>query len=149
MTNLKLKQLMQEVLANGKIEGQEIELLRQELYADGKIDRQEADFLVELHKRVQRPSGPGWENFFYKAIKDHILTDGKVDAEEAAWLRQMLWNDGKIDERERKFLLQLRGEAQEVSPEFQALCDESLGQQIPSNTSGGGHRASPPQDRRA
>jgi hypothetical protein len=75
-----LKQLMAEVLSDGRIEGQSIERLRNELYADGKIDRAEADFLVELHKRVQRPSGPGWQKFFYKAIKDHILADGSIDA---------------------------------------------------------------------
>jgi hypothetical protein len=135
-----LKQLMAEVLADGRIDGQSIERLKQELYADGKIDRSEADFLVELHKRVQRPAGPGWGQFFYKAIKDHILADGSIDAEETAWLRQMLWEDGQIDEDERKFLHELRGEAKQVSPEFEALFAECMKQPIPSHTSGVGHR---------
>src|SRR5437763_4800988 len=109
---------MQDILADGKVEGPEIEQLRQVLYADGKIDRPEADFLVELHKRVQRRS-PGFEQFFYKAIKDHILADGQISAGETAWLRQMLWADGKIDDAERKFLHELKGEAREVSAEFE------------------------------
>lgn len=121
-----LQQLMADVLAEGRIEGQAIERLRQELYADGKIDRAEADFLVELHKRVQRPTGPAWERFFYGAIKDYVLADGSIDAEEAAWLKRMLWEDGKIDAAERKFLHQLRGEAKQVSPEFEVLCKECL-----------------------
>ena len=120
-----LRKLMQDILANGKVEGDEIAVLQRELYADGKIDRQEADFLVELHKRVQRVT-PAFEKFFYQAIKDYILTDGKVDAEEAAWLRQMLYADGKIDDHEKKFLRELRGEAKEASPEFVALCEECL-----------------------
>jgi len=123
---LKLRKLMEDVLANGKIDSAEIELLRRELYADGKITRQEADFLVELHKRVQRSSN-GFEQFFYKAIRDHVLADGKVDAEEAEWLRQMVLLDRKVDDREKKFLRELRGEAAEVSPEFEALCNECLG----------------------
>jgi hypothetical protein len=144
-----LKQLMAEVLADGRIEGQSIERLRNELYADGKIDRAEADFLVELHKRVQRPAGPGWQKFFYKAIKDHILADGSIDAGETAWLRQMLWDDGQIDEDERKFLHELRGEARQVSPEFEALFAECMKEPREERTSGGGNRASPPRDRRA
>ncbi len=125
MTNLKLRQLMENILANGKVEGQELEVLRSELYADGKIDRQEADFLVEMHKRVQRVT-PAFEHFFYQAIKDHILADGKITAEETAWLRQMLYADGKIDDHEKKLLHELKGEAKSVSPEFEALCKECL-----------------------
>src|SRR5437868_14006447 len=117
---------MQDILANGKVEGPEMEQLRQVLYADGKIDRQEADFLVELHKRVQRVS-PGFEQFFYKAIKDHILADGAVSVEETAWLRQMLFADGKIDDHERKFLRELKGEAKRTCPEFEAPFKESVG----------------------
>jgi hypothetical protein len=132
-----LRQLMEDMLAKGRVEGQDIERLRRELYVDGKIGRPEADFLAELHKRVQRPTGPGWEDFFYQAIKDHVLADGSVDAEETAWLRQMLWQDGEIDERERKFLHQLRGEAKQVGREFDALCAECLSQPLPAKTSGG------------
>ena len=64
---------------------------------------------------------PGFEQFFYQAIKDHILADGRISAEETAWLRQLLFADGKIEDEERKFLHQLKGEAKEVSPEFEKL----------------------------
>src|ERR1051326_9568724 len=96
---LKLRQIEQDILAKGKIDKPELELLRRELYAGGKIDRQKADFLVELHKRVQHMN-PAFQHFFYQAIKDHILADGDIDTEEAAWLRQMLFADGKIDDEE-------------------------------------------------
>ncbi|MBV9122078.1 MAG: hypothetical protein JO112_01800 [Planctomycetes bacterium] len=120
-----LRQLEEDILATGKVDSEKLEMLRRELYADGKIDRREADFLVELHKRVQRPTH-AFTQFFYKAIKDHLLADGRIDAEEAAWLRQMLYADGIIDEHERKFLHELKGEAQQVSPEFEALFQEAL-----------------------
>lgn len=133
MTNL--RQLESEILANGKVEGQEIERLRKELYADGQIDRKEADFLVELHKRVERKT-PAFEKFFYQAIKDHILADGKIDAEEAAYLRQMLFADGIIDDHERKFLHELKGEAKHAGPEFEKLFAECMKQPQQQHTSG-------------
>jgi hypothetical protein len=120
-----LRKLMQDVLANGKVESDELRLIREKLYADGKIDRQEADFLVELHKRVQRVT-PAFEDFFYQALKDHILADGTIDAEETRWLRQRLPRDGRVSDREKKFLHQLKGEAREASSEFQALFNGCL-----------------------
>jgi len=111
---------MEEILANGKVDTPEMETLRRELYADGKIDRREADWLVEMHKRIQR-RGPGWEEFFYQAVKDHLLADGTIDAEETAWLRQMIFEDGLVDAREKKLLHELKGEAKQTGPEFEAL----------------------------
>src|SRR5581483_6896742 len=105
------------------------------VYADGKVGRKEADFLVVLHKRVRQRS-PGFEQFFYQAIKDHLLADGRISAAETAWLRQMLFADGKIDDEERQFLHRLKGEAQEVSPEFEALFKECMKQPPERHTSG-------------
>ena len=81
---------------------------------------------------------PAFEQFFYQAIKDHILADGRIDAEEAAWLRQMLFADGKIDDEERKFLHELKGEAKQVSREFEVLFEESMKQPQEPHTSGSG-----------
>jgi hypothetical protein len=105
------------------------------MYVDGKIDRQKADFLVELHKRVQHLN-PAFEQFFYQAIKDHILAQGRIDAEEAAWLRRMIFADGTFDDEERKFLHELKGEAQQVSREFEVLFEESMKQSPEQRTSG-------------
>jgi uncharacterized tellurite resistance protein B-like protein len=133
MTNLRA--LEQKILANGRVDTPELELLHKELYADGKIDRAEADFLVELHKRVQHKT-PAFEHFFYQAIKHHILEDGRIDGEESAWLRQMLFADGKIDDHERKFLHELKGEAKETGPEFAKLFAECMKQPQNQHTSG-------------
>ena len=122
---LKLRQVEKDILATGKVDGPELERLRRELYAHDKIERPEADFLVELHKRVQHLT-PAFEKFFYQAIKDHIVADGRIGAEEVAWLRRMLFADGKIDDEERKFLHELNGESEHVSPVFDALFKESM-----------------------
>ncbi len=132
---LHLREIEQAILGNGKVDGPEVEALRRQLYANGKIERPEADFLVELHKRVQHKT-PAFEKFFYQAIKDHILAHGRIDAEETAWLRRMLFADGKIDDQERKLLHELKGEAKLVSPEFTALFDQSMKQPQEQHTCG-------------
>ena len=122
---MKLQQIEQDILAKGKVDSHELEVLREQLYAQGRIDRQQADFLVELHKRVQHMT-PAFEHFFYQAIKSHILAHGRIDAEETIWLRRMLFADGAIDDEERRFLHELKGEAKQVSREFDVLFEESM-----------------------
>ena len=121
---------------NGRVDGPELEALRRQIYAGGKIERREADFLVELHKRVQHIT-PAFDKFFYQGIKDHILAHGRIDAEETAWLRQMLFADGKIKDEERKFLHELKGEAKHFSHEFEALFAECMKDGPEQHTSGG------------
>ena len=132
---LNSRQMEQDILAKGRVDSHELGELRQTLYADGKIDRRGADFLVGLHKRVQHLT-PAFEHFFYQAIKDHILADGRIGAEEAAWLRQMLFADGKIQDEDRKFLHEIKGEAKHVSHEFTVLFEESMKQPQERHTCG-------------
>ena len=132
---LHLREIEKVILANGKVDSNRLEELRVALYAGGKVGRPAADFLVELHKRVQHPN-PAFEHLFYQTIKDHVLVDGRVGAEEAAWLRRMLFTDGKIDDEERKFLHELKGEIQQVSQEFEVLYKESMKQPQEQHTSG-------------
>lgn len=122
---LELRRIEHEILANGRVDGNHLEALRQQLYSGSKIDRQDADFLVELHKRVQHLT-PAFEQFYYQAIKDHILGNGPINAEKAVWLRQMLFADSKIDDEERKFMHELKGEAKQVSREFEILFQDCM-----------------------
>jgi tellurite resistance protein len=132
---LELRQMEQDILANGRVDGHELEVLRRKLYAGGKVGRREADFLVELHKRVQHRT-PAFEHFFYQAVKDHVLADGRVDAEEAAWLRRMLLAGGKLKDEERKLLHEIKGEAGQVSREFEALFKDCMRQPPEQRTCG-------------
>ena len=129
------RQIEQVILATGKVDSHELEVLRRKIYASGKIDRRGADFLVELHKRVQHLN-PSFEHLFYRAIKDHILAQGRIDAEEAAWLRRMFFADGKFEDEERKFLHELKGEAKQASPEFDVLFEESMKEPAEQRTCG-------------
>jgi hypothetical protein len=131
-----LRDIAKDILAKGKVDSQHLTALRQSLYADGKVNRAAADSLAELHKRVEHPNR-AFQDLFYTAVKDHILADGRIDAEEASWLRQMLFADGKFHDEGRKFLHQLKGEAKQVSPEFESLFRESMKQPVEQRTCGG------------
>lgn len=133
---LVLREIEQAILAKGRVDTPELKALHRQLYAaGGKIGRMEADFLVELHKRVQHPN-PAFEQLYYQAIKDHILARGRIDDEEAAWLRRMVFANGKIEDEERKFLHELKGEARQVSPEFEELFEECMNQPQEQHTCG-------------
>jgi len=121
----KLEDLKKRMLADGVIDDAEVAELRKELFADGKIDRDEADLLVALRDEAKQVSS-GFEGLFYEAIKQHVLGDGQIDADEAAWLRKVLLADGKIDAAERKLLTDLHTQARQVSTEFQQLFDECM-----------------------
>ena len=120
------------LLADGKIDDNEVKILRKELYADGKIDRHEVEFLIELRNTAQKKAkggsvNPKFEQLFFKAIEENVLKDGKIDSNEARWLRSMLFADGKIDANEKKFLARLRNAAAgKTSPAFERLYKECM-----------------------
>jgi hypothetical protein len=130
-----LRRIEKDILARGKVDSDHLEALRLALYAGGTVSRPAADFLVELHKRVQHPN-PGFEHLFYRAITDHVLVGGRIDAEETAWLRRMVFADGKIKDEERKLLHELKGEAGQISREFEALFEEATKEPQEAHTSG-------------
>ena len=120
-----LNELKQRLLADSRIDEEEVALVREHLYADGQIDRQEVEFLIALREQA-REVCPAFEELFFAALKQNVLSDGSIDAEEASWLRAMLFADGKVDENEKKFLTALNAEARQVSPEFRKLFDECM-----------------------
>jgi uncharacterized tellurite resistance protein B-like protein len=121
-----LKKLKALILADGVIEDDEVDAIRRVLYADGVIDQEEVEFLIALRNEAMSVT-PAFEKLFFEAVKQNVLTDGTIDADEAGWLREMLFADGVIDEAERQFLRDLKAGATRVSPEFQRLYDECLG----------------------
>jgi hypothetical protein len=125
------KVAMAAILADGKIDDAEVKVLKKELYADKKIDQDEVQFLIELRTVAQKKAKAKkeqltdvFERFFFKAITDNVLKDGKIDATEAGWLRKALFADGKIDAGEMEFMTKLNKAAKEKSPEFVQLFED-------------------------
>ena len=114
------------LLADNKIDEQEVRALRKELYADGKIERKELEFLVELRDALKTPS-PVFDRFFFKAVKDGILGNGIISASETRWLRSMIFADKKVDADEKRLMKDLKKAATKVDKGFDALYAEVVG----------------------
>ncbi len=118
------KKLTKELLlADGTVDRREVDLLRKELFADGRIDDIELEFLLEVKKSANSVA-PSFPQLVLDAIKNNILTDGVISAQEASWLRRWIISEGKADESMKKFLQELRAGARQVAPEFEALCKQ-------------------------
>ncbi len=121
------KKLTKELLlADGTIDRREVDLLRKELLADGTIDDIELEFLLEL-KRGAAAVAPSFHQLVLDAVKNNVLADGVISAQEASWLRRWIVSEGGADETMKKFLQELRAGAKQKVPEFEALCRQHLG----------------------
>jgi uncharacterized tellurite resistance protein B-like protein len=126
MKNRDLKELEQRFMARQRLDESDAEELRRALLsADGKISRKEANFLVKLREQVPDRT-PGFEKFFYKAIRDHLTDDDLFSATEGKWLWEVLFADDKLDERETELLCQLKERARVVNPDFEYLLSACL-----------------------
>jgi hypothetical protein len=115
------KKLTKELLlADGTVDRREVDLLRKELFADAKVDDIELEFLLEVKKSANAVA-PSYQQLVLDAIRNNILTDGVISAQEASWLRRWIISEGQADESMKKFLQELRAGARQVAREFEAL----------------------------
>lgn len=121
-----LKRLEAELLRDGRITEAEVAVIRAHVEADGRLDLEDVKFLVELLSE-SREVCTAFDDLFFPALKEVLLADGKVGLDEQFYLLKMLYSDGHIRPREMQFLDELRREADETSPEFEALYREACG----------------------
>jgi uncharacterized tellurite resistance protein B-like protein len=121
----RLHELQTELLQDGKITDQEVEVLRAYLQEKGCLDIEDAKLLVELLCDAREVS-PAFDELFFPALKQVILADGRIGMDEQFYLLKMLYSDGNVRESEKQFLRELRREAKETTPEFDALCEEAF-----------------------
>lgn len=131
-----LHELRSSLLKDRKITKDEVGVIRDYINSDGQLDIADVRFLVELLSEAKEVC-PEFDELFFPALKQIILADGRIDQGESYYLLKMLYSDGHIRDSEKQFLLELRQEAQEVPPEFEALCDEAL-EAHPTNWDVGG-----------
>ncbi len=114
-----------QLLADNRITPDEVELIRQCIEEDGKLDLDDVKFLVGLLSSAEEVC-PAFDDLFFPVLKEVLLADGKISMAEQFYLLKMLYSDGHVRDRERDFLFELRGELTEISPEFEALCDQIM-----------------------
>ncbi len=114
------------LLADGTIDRREVDLMRKELFADGAIDDIELEFLLELKKSAASVA-PSFHQLVLDAVKNNILADGVITAQEASWLRRWVISEGGVDDSMKKFLRELRAGAKQVVPEFDRFYKQCVG----------------------
>ena len=95
------------------------------LMQDGKLDLEDMKCLVGLLSDA-REVCPAFDELFFPALKEVVLEDGQIGLDEQFYLLKMLYSDGKIRPSETQFLLELRESVQDITPEFEALCETAL-----------------------
>lgn len=120
-----LYQLHSELLHDNKITDDEVGLIRRYIEEDGQLDINDVKFLVGLLSSAKEIC-PAFDELFFPVLKNVLLEDGKISMDEQFYLLKMLYSDGHVRDCEREFLLELRAELDEISPEFEALCDQVL-----------------------
>jgi len=132
----RLHEFRSELLRDGKITEDEVEVIRHYVQEDGKLDLDDLKLLVELLSEADEVC-PAFDALFFPAAREVILADGRIGFDEQFYLLKMLYSDGCVRESEKEFLVELHREASEVTPEFEALVEEALDTH-PSNWSVGG-----------
>ncbi len=136
-----LYQLRSQLLADDRITADEVQVIKDHVCADGQLDLEDVKFLVGLLSDAKEVC-PEFDEVFFPVLKAVILQDGRIGQDEQFYLLKMIYSDGIIRECEKEFLLQLREEATEVTPEFEALCEEALSAQTTNWDVGGRTRGS-------
>ena len=120
-----LYDLRAEILKDNKITDVEVEVLREYIHLDGKLDLDDVKCLVDLLSDA-REVCPAFDALFFPALKEVILEDGRIGQDEQFYLLKTLYSDGHVRPSETQFLLELREAVEEVTPEFEALCETAL-----------------------
>ncbi len=120
-----LYQLQERLLADDRITADEVEVIHNYIHEDGELDMEDLKFLVNLLSSAREVCSE-FDDLFFPTLKQIVLADGKIGSDEQFYLLKMLYSDGLVRDVERDFLFELRNEATDVPPEFEALCEEIL-----------------------
>jgi len=120
-----LQETLDHCLQDRKITADEVGAIRSQLEQDGQLDLEDVRFLVTLLNESTQVCDE-FDALFFPVLKQVVLTDGRIGQDEQFYLLKMLYSDGNVRESEKQFLLELRNEATEITPEFDALCETAL-----------------------
>lgn len=109
----RLNDIRREVLADGKIDMNDVDLLRSVINLDEGLDQLKADFLIDLKNSVRHDKlTPEFKQLFVESLTAYLLNDeespGEIDEREARWLRGKIQATGRTDEFDKALLDNLR-----------------------------------------
>lgn len=123
-----LRELAARILVDGedlRIDEADVARIQALLPAQGQLADEDLKALVEMRSRA-RVVCPAFDRLFFPVFKSWLLADGTIDLPEQFQLLRLLYGGGGIDEVERGFLNELRRDARQVTPEFEALYQQAV-----------------------
>ncbi|MGE0756967.1 MAG: hypothetical protein AB7O38_08100 [Pirellulaceae bacterium] len=117
--------LRSKVLEDRTISPEDVASIRAQIEQDGALTLDDMKLLVELLSDADSVCRE-FDDLFFPALRAIVLQDGRVTADEQFFLLKMLYSDGRIREQEKRFLVELRRDAVESSPEFDSLCETAF-----------------------
>ena len=117
-----LAELKSQLLDDDKITDREVEIIKGHIERDGKLDLDDVKFLVQLLSEAKEVC-PTFDELFFSTLRAVILEDGRITQDEQFYLLKMLYSEGQLRDSEREFLVDLRSELKETTPEFEQLCE--------------------------
>ena len=113
------------LLADGRIDTKEVNIIRDEIFADERVDKSELEFLADLRNSATS-TVKTFTELFMTAVREHVLEDGSISSTEAKWLRKTIFADDQVDEDEIQLLKEIKRGAKESCPEFEELYKECV-----------------------
>ncbi|MBI2823948.1 MAG: hypothetical protein HYX69_04565 [Planctomycetia bacterium] len=126
----RLCDLKSKILVDGvdkRIDDADFALVRQQLPPEDQLGPEDVRALLELRNEATNVC-PAFDEFFFRVFKKCLLADGAISLDEQFHLLRMLYGGGGVDDRERRFLAELKREVKQPSREFEALCEQALGE---------------------
>lgn len=120
----KIDEVRRRVLKDRCIRPDDVALIRACVNADGKLDLADVKLLVELLCEATDVC-PEFDKLFFPVLRDVLLADGQILADEQYYLLKMLYFNDRVRECEREFLRQIKQEV-EPSPAFEQLCETAF-----------------------
>ncbi|MDA8807147.1 hypothetical protein N9N55_07975 [Opitutales bacterium] len=106
------KHVLEDEESPGTIDEDEAGYLIGKIKGDGQVDKMELDLLVNICEKASGESPESLTSFILSSIKDAILEDGIIDADEVKLLGKVIYGEGgaggsAVDRAEADFLFDL------------------------------------------
>lgn len=135
-----LREFHDQLLSDKQITSNEVDVIKSYIQQDGRLDYDDIKFLVGLMKEAVSVC-PEFDELLFPTMRQVILSDGEVTMDEQYLLLQMLYSDGEVRECERKFIVDLRGDVETVTPELEQLCETAMNCETKGWETGGRSRS--------
>lgn len=127
LTSFTLDAIKTAILADGKVDTEEAQMLRTVIYGQGgaggtKVSKEELAVLFAINDATSgNNNSREWTELFVQAGTDAYLEDGVLDANEAADLINLIGADGKVTELEKALVANIMAKATSADPALQAF----------------------------